>query len=70
MKKAFIALVISCLMIVALWALHRDVAWWLSVDLADRVTWLGVAVAAGAGAYFIALLALGMRPGQLRMRHD
>ena len=57
-------------MIAALWALHRDVAWWLSAGLADRVWWLGVAVVAGAGAYFVALLVLGMRPAQFRLRHD
>jgi len=57
-------------MIAALWALHRDITWWLSASLGDRVTWLSVAVVAGAGAYFIALVALGMRPTQFRMRHD
>jgi putative peptidoglycan lipid II flippase len=57
-------------MVAALWALHRDVAWWLSAGLTERVVWLGVAVAAGAGAYFIALFVLGMRPAQFRLRHD
>jgi putative peptidoglycan lipid II flippase len=57
-------------MVAALWALHRDITWWLSASLGDRVTWLSVAVVAGAGAYFIALVALGMRPAQFRMRHD
>jgi hypothetical protein len=32
--------------------------------------WLALAVVAGAGAYFVALLALGMRTWQFRMRHD
>jgi peptidoglycan biosynthesis protein MviN/MurJ (putative lipid II flippase) len=57
-------------MIAALWALHRDVSWWLSAGLLDRVTWLGIAVTTGAGAYFVALLVLGMRPAQFRLRHD
>jgi len=57
-------------MAVALWLLHRDVSWWLDARLFDRVAWLGVSVAAGAGVYFVALVALGMRPAQFRMRHD
>ena len=55
-------------MIGILWWLHRDVTWWLDAGLANRVTWLGVSVAAGAGAYFLALLVLGMRPAQFQMR--
>ncbi len=49
---------------------HRETTWWLGAGLGERVWWLGVSVAAGAGIYFIALLALGMRPAQFRMRHD
>ena len=67
----FVRVVLANLaMIGALWSLHRDVAWWLSAGLVDRVTWLGFAVVAGGGAYFVALLALGMRPEQFRLRHD
>jgi putative peptidoglycan lipid II flippase len=57
-------------MVAVLWALHREMGWWMSAGLADRVLWLSVAVAAGAGAYFVSLLALGMRLEQFRLRHD
>ena len=57
-------------MIAVLLQLHRETAWWTSAAPGQRVTWLGVSVAAGAGAYFVALLLLGMRPAQFRMRHD
>ena len=57
-------------MIVVLLALHRETSWWTNAALVERVAWLAVSVAAGAGAYFLALLLLGMRPAQFRMRPD
>jgi putative peptidoglycan lipid II flippase len=57
-------------MIGVLWQLHRDASWWLSNGLADRVTWLAISVVAGAGVYFLALLVLGMRTAQFRMRQS
>ena len=57
-------------MIVVLVYLHREVAWWFTAGLGERVTWLGVSVVAGAGVYAVALLLLGMRPDQFRLRHD
>jgi putative peptidoglycan lipid II flippase len=63
-------LVASGTMIVVLWALHRTSAWWIDAALGERVVWLAVSVGAGAGAYFVALFVLGMRPAQFRVRHD
>jgi putative peptidoglycan lipid II flippase len=57
-------------MMIVLGQLHRGTAWWLDAGTPDRVLWLSVSVAAGAGAYFVALLVLGMRPAQFQMRHD
>ena len=50
--------------------LHRDGSWWGDALLVDRVWWLGVSVVAGAGAYFVALAVLGVRPQQFRLRQD
>ena len=63
-------LVASVTMIGVLWALHRTSAWWIDAALGERVVWLAVSVGAGAGAYFVALFVLGMRPAQFRVRHD
>jgi len=49
--------------------LHRAATWWMAAGQADRVGWLSVSVVAGAGAYFVALVVLGLRPAQFRMRH-
>jgi putative peptidoglycan lipid II flippase len=57
-------------MIGVLLQLHRDASWWLSSGLADRTGWLAVSVVAGAGAYFLALLVLGMRPAQFRLQQN
>ncbi len=57
----------------AMWAilvwLHRPLDWWLAAGLAERVGWLGISVGAGALAYFVSLLALGMRPSNFSLRH-
>jgi putative peptidoglycan lipid II flippase len=57
-------------MIATLMQLHKAATWWLAAALSQRVVWLGVSVIAGAGIYFIMLLVLGLRPSQLRLRHD
>ena len=57
-------------MVVVLTQLYRATEWWTTAALGDRVLWLGVSVVAGAGTYFVALLVLGMRPGQFKLRHD
>jgi len=57
-------------MIAVLLTVHRSLAWWIDAALTDRVVWLAVSVTAGAGVYFVALVVLGLRPSQLRMRHE
>ena len=57
-------------MIAVLMSLHRSVSWWIDVVLLDRIAWLSVSVVAGAAVYFVALVVLGLRPAQFRMRHD
>jgi putative peptidoglycan lipid II flippase len=51
-------------------ALDRPLSWWLSSGVVERSTWLGIIVGAGAAAYFIALLVVGIRPSQFRHRSD
>lgn len=48
--------------------LQRPLAWWLDALVADRVAWLAVIIGAGVGAYFIILVALGLRPSKLGIR--
>ena len=55
-------------MIVCLDFLDRPLEWWLEVGAADRSLWLSVVVVAGASAYFVAMLIVGIRPSQLRHR--
>jgi putative peptidoglycan lipid II flippase len=57
-------------MIAMLLQLHRASTWWMGAGLADRVAWLSLSVVAGAAAYFVVLVVLGLRPTQFRMRHD
>jgi len=54
---------------VLLW-LHKAATWWMAANLEDRVSWLSLSVVAGAGVYFVALVVLGLRPNQFRLRHD
>jgi putative peptidoglycan lipid II flippase len=63
-------LLANAAMIAVLLAVHRSLAWWIDAALTDRVVWLAVSVISGAGVYFVALVVLGLRPSQLRMRHD
>ncbi len=63
-------LIANAAMIVVLMQLHKATEWWLGANLADRVGWLGVSVAAGAATYFLTLVVLGLRPAQFRLRHD
>ena len=55
-------------MCTVLFQLCRPLAWWLDVATLDRVYWLVVSVVAGAATYFLALLVLGMRSSQFRLR--
>ena len=57
---------------VVMWAviawLDRDLSWWLGVSNVDRISWLTISIAAGAGAYFLVLVLLGLRPSKLGIR--
>ena len=48
--------------------LQRPLAWWLDVTVLERVGWLAAIIGAGAGAYFLALVMLGLRPSKLGIR--
>ncbi len=61
-------IVANAAMCAVLMQLHRPLAWWVSVANLDRIYWLGMSVFAGAATYFLALLILGLRPSQLRLR--
>jgi len=58
---------------VSMWAIllvvRQPLEWWLESGLLVRVAWLGGSVVAGAGSYFIVLLALGLRPSNFSLRH-
>ena len=60
----------NAVMIAALLWLARPVDWWIAAALPERVAWLALSVGAGGGAYFVALVVMGLRPAQFRMRHD
>ena len=48
--------------------LQRPLTWWLDATAADRIAWLAVIIGAGAGAYFLVLVLLGLRPSKLGIR--
>ena len=50
--------------------MQRPGSWWLQVGMFDRISWLSVSIVAGAGAYFVVLLILGMRVGDFRLRQS
>ncbi len=60
--------VANALMCLVLLQIARPAAWWIAASATDRVTWLTASVFAGAVAYFVALVATGMRPSQFAMR--
>jgi putative peptidoglycan lipid II flippase len=57
-------------MAVCLLQLARPLAWWLQSSLMTRSVWLGLTIAVGGVVYFAALLVLGVRPVQLRLKSD
>lgn len=54
--------------VASLFFLDRPLEWWLSASTSERAIWLSVVVATAAAAYFVALLAVGIRLSQLRHR--
>ena len=57
----------NVVMTFVLWQMHRATDWWIAAGLGERVLWLALSVLAGAGAYFVTLLASGLRTAQFRM---
>jgi putative peptidoglycan lipid II flippase len=60
----------NAVMWVVLAQLQRPGSWWLQVGIFDRISWLSVSIVAGASAYFVVLLILGMRVGDFRLRQS
>ena len=48
--------------------IDRPLSWWLAVGVPDRSIWLGVSIVAGAVAYVLVLVGLGLRPSKLGLR--
>jgi len=57
-------------MIAVLYQLYRPLDWWIEAGLTGRVVWLAITIALAVGAYFIALMVLGTRLSQFRLRAD
>lgn len=55
-------------MAAVLWQLHKPLGWWLAQGLTLRVSWLALSIGAGAGAYVLTLMLLGLRPARLGLR--
>jgi len=55
-----------CAMVAVLWLLMPGADLWLTGSVMDRVLWLSVLVAAGAGSYFVMLAVCGFRPRHFR----
>ena len=53
-----------------LWAMERPLEFWITAGNGTRAAQLGLSVAAGGVVYFGALLALGVRPSQLKLRNE
>jgi putative peptidoglycan lipid II flippase len=58
----------NVLMTLSLLWLNKPLDWWLQSSMADRSLWLALTIGVGGGVYLLALLALGLRPGALRLR--
>jgi len=58
----------------AMWALleqlERPAAWWLEQSVAGRVGWLSLSIVAAAAVHFVALVVLGMRTADFRLRQS
>lgn len=55
-------------MCVVLLQLNRPIEWWLANSNSDRALQVAILVIVGAGVYFLALVALGLRPSQFKLR--
>ena len=50
------------------WRNDADVEAWLAASTIHRVSWLAAIVIGGAAVYFVALLVMGVRPGQFKLQ--
>jgi putative peptidoglycan lipid II flippase len=67
-RKLLIQIVVaSALMAAFLVWFGGDVQSWLAASTMHRVGWLAAIVTGGAAVYFVALLVMGVRPGQFRL---
>jgi len=57
-------------MYATLYWLYRPLEWWIESSFSGRVGWLAVTIIAGVGTYFIALLLMGTRLSQFRLKAD
>ena len=60
----------NVVMFVALDQLYRPLEWWINTAFTGRVAWLAATIAVAAGAYFLALILMGTRLSQFRLRAD
>jgi putative peptidoglycan lipid II flippase len=56
----------AAMIAVLLW-LQRPLDWWIEASTLGRSLQLGVAIIAGAAAYFVTLIVLGLRLSQFRL---
>jgi peptidoglycan biosynthesis protein MviN/MurJ (putative lipid II flippase) len=62
---------LSCaLMYAVLYQLYRPLEWWIDASFTGRAGWLTVTIIAAAGTYFVALLIVGTRLSQFRLKTD
>lgn len=66
-----IRVALACtVMFAVLYQLYRPLEWWIDASFTGRVGWLAVTTIAGAGTYFAALLLMGTRLSQFRLKSD
>ena len=63
--------VLACVgMYAMLYQLYRPLEWWIEASFAGRTGWLAVTVIAAVGTYFVALILMGTRLSQFRLKRD
>jgi putative peptidoglycan lipid II flippase len=60
----------NVVMYIVLHQLYRPLEWWISAAFTGRVAWLAITILAAAGTYFLALIFMGTRLSQFRLRAD
>jgi putative peptidoglycan lipid II flippase len=69
LPKFLLRVSVACgVMGVLLWRFTPPLVNWLEAGTVTRCTWLAAAVGGGAVAYFASLYAVGLRPGEFRMK--